>query len=186
MSELMTKYREKIRGELQKTLGKKNVMEVPRLVKIVVSLGVKATDSKDVLKEVVADLRMIAGQAPLVTKAKKSISNFKLREGMPIGAKVTLRGKRMYEFLGRLVDAALPRVRDFRGMPRSGFDGRGNYNLGVAEQTIFPEINPDEVKHVHGLNVCIVTTAKTNAEAGELLKRLGFPLADQSEKKREG
>ncbi len=186
VTDLQTEYRTRIRAELQKALGKKNQMEVPRLVKIVVSLGVKATDSKDVLKALVAELRMITGQAPLVTKSRKSISNFKLREGMLIGAKVTLRGRRMYDFMGRMIHAAFPRIRDFRGLPMTGFDGRGNYNMGVDEQTIFPEVNPDEVKHVHGMNVCIVTTAKTDAEAGELLKRLGFPLAERGGREKEG
>ena len=182
MSELSTKYNKEIKPELQKALGLKNPMEVPRVVKVVLSFGIKATD-KDKLNDMVAELKAIAGQAPLVTKAKKSISNFKLREGMPIGAKVTLRGGRMYDFLTRLIHAALPRIRDFRGLPPAGFDGRGNYNIGVDEQTIFPEIHPDDVKHVHGLNIAIVTTAQSDAHAYKLLQLLGLPLAEKSSEK---
>lgn len=178
VSELMTKYNKEIRAALQKELGLGNTMEVPRLMKIVVSFGIKATD-KDKLNDLVREVGAITGQAPLVIKAKKSISNFKLRAGMPIGAKVTMRGKRMYDFVTRLVHAALPRIRDFRGLPKDGFDGRGNYNIGVDEQTVFPEINPDDVKFVHGLNISIVTSALSDAHACALLQKLGVPIADQ-------
>lgn len=178
MSDLRARYKSETRAALQKSLGLKNPMQVPKLEKIVVNLGVKATD-KDVLKDMVEDLKKITGQAPLVTKAKKSISNFKLRAGMPIGAKVTLRGAMMYDFFTRLVGAALPRIRDFKGLPLEGFDGRGNYNFGVVEQTIFPEVDPDSVKKVHGLNITIVTSAPDDSGARELLKMLGLPLADK-------
>lgn len=171
------RYRKELLPVLAKNLGVGNPMAVPRLVKIVVNMGFNATVDKDTVKSLTADLAKITGQAPQVTKAKKSISNFKLREGMPIGAKTTLRGERMCDFLERLIHAALPRIRDFRGIPLSGFDGRGNYTLGVREQTIFPEINPDEVKKVQGMDITIVTTAKTNDAARQLLALLGLPFA---------
>lgn len=176
MTTLKEQYRTVIRPALQKALELKNPMEVPCIEKIVVNVGIKAVD-KDALKEVVENLRRISGQAPVVTKAKKSISNFKLRAGMDIGAKVTLRGERMYDFLFRLVNAALPRIRDFRGLPATGFDGRGNYNFGIEDQTIFPEIDPDDVKKVHGMDIAIVTSSRTNNGAHGLLKRLGMPFA---------
>lgn len=178
MTTLKEQYRTTITPALQKALELKNPMEVPRLVKIVVNTGVKSVD-KDVLKEVVENLRKITGQAPVVTKAKKSISNFKLREGMDIGAKVTLRGDRMYDFFTRLVGAALPRIRDFRGLPATGFDGRGNYNFGIEDQTIFPEIDPDDAKKVHGMDIAVVTSSRTDKEARGLLKCLGIPFAEE-------
>jgi len=183
MTVLKNKFRTEIAPALQKALGLANPMQVPRVEKIVVNVGVKATD-KDVLKDLVEDLRKITGQAPLVTKARKSISNFKLRAGMPIGAKVTLRGDRMYDFLARLIHAALPRIRDFRGLSPKGFDGRGNYNFGVDEHSVFPEIDPDAVKKVHGMNITIVTSARDDKTALELLKRLGVPLAEKTGKER--
>ena len=157
--------------------GYKNVNEVPRLVKIVLNMGLG--DVKDNTKSVelaVAELRDIAGQAPAITKAKKSIANFKLREGMKIGAKVTLRGKRMYDFFDKLVSVALPRVRDFKGVPADSFDGRGNYAMGIKEQRVFPEISYDKIEKVRGFDVCIVTTAKTEEEAKELLTLRGMPF----------
>jgi len=178
MSDLREKYNKEIRPVLQKALNYRNPMQVPRLEKIVLNVGVKAVE-KDVIKEVVEELKKITGQAPLVINAKKSISNFKLRAGMPIGAKVTLRGPKMYDFFVRLVSATLPRIRDFRGLPADGFDGKGNYNFGVNEQTIFPEIDPDEVKRVHGMNITIVTSAVDDNGARGLLKHLGLPLADK-------
>jgi large subunit ribosomal protein L5 len=177
MSKLKEKFRSEIRPGLQEALGLRNSLEVPKLDKIVVSLGVKAAD-KDVLKDLTADLSRITGQAPMVTRSKKSISNFKLREGIPIGAKVTLRGDRMYDFVERLAGAALPRIRDFRGLSPTGFDGRGNYSFGVEEHTIFPELDPDEVKQVRGMNITFVTSTKEDKHAHELLKRLGIPFAD--------
>ena len=153
-------------------------MEVPRLLKVVVNMSVNASVDKDALKAVAEDLAKITGQRPVITKARKSIANFKLREGMPIGAKVTLRGAMMYEFLERLIRATLPRIRDFRGVSRTGFDGRGNYTLGLKEQTLFPEIQPDQVKRIQGMDITIVTTAKTNDEARELLQLLGMPFAN--------
>ncbi len=153
-----------------------NPLMVPKLTKVVVNMGMGCAD-KDKLKTVVEDLAAITGQRPVVTKARKSISNFKLREGMSIGAKVTLRQDRMYDFLDRLVNVALPRIRDFRGVAAKGFDGRGSYTLGLKEQTIFPEIDPNHSGAVQGMNITIVTTAKTDGEARELLSLLGMPFA---------
>jgi large subunit ribosomal protein L5 len=173
---LQEKYRKEIVKQLRDSGKYKNPMEVPRLTKIVINLGINANLDRDALKLAAEELAKIAGQRPVLTKARKSISNFKLREGMPIGAKVTLRGAMMYEFLDRLISAALPRIRDFRGVPRA-FDGRGNYTLGVKEQAIFPEIDADHIKRVQGMDITMVTTAKTDAEACELLKLLGIPFA---------
>lgn len=178
MTTLKEQYKTTIKLALQKALDLKNPMEVPVLEKIVINVGIKAVD-KDVLKDVVENLRKITGQSPVVTKAKKSISNFKLREGMDIGAKVTLRGDRMYDFFSRLVNAALPRIRDFRGLPAKGFDGRGNYNFGLEDQTIFPEIDPDFVKKVHGMDIAVVTSSRTDKGAQALLKHLGMPFAEE-------
>lgn len=177
MSMLRDKYRKEVAPALQKSRGYSNVMEIPRLTKIVVNMGISSQVDKDTFKALVDDLARITGQRPQVTKAKKSISNFKLRAGQPVGARVTLRGARMYEFLERLIHVALPRIRDFRGIPHRGFDGRGNYTLGIKEHTIFPEIDPDHIKKVHGMDITLVTTAKTDAEAKELLKLLGLPFA---------
>lgn len=160
-----------------KQFNYKNVMQVPKLHKITLNIGVgKATQDPKLLEDAVRDLEMIAGQKPVIRKAKKAISNFKLRQGMAIGCMVTLRGARMYEFLDRLINIALPRVRDFRGVSDKSFDGRGNYTLGIKEHIIFPEINVDKVNRIYGMDITIVTTAKTDAEAYELLKAFGFPF----------
>lgn len=174
---LFTKYHEEIKGGLKEKFNYKSVMQVPKLEKIVVNMGVGAAvqDSK-VLDEAVKDLETITGQKASIRIAKKAISNFKLREGMKIGAKVTLRRERMYEFLDRLISVAFPRVRDFRGISDKSFDGRGNYTLGVKEQIIFPEIDIDKVNRVFGMDITLVTSAKTDNEAYELLKSFGFPF----------
>ncbi len=174
---LKTKYEEKAVAALREARGYKNPMEVPRLVKVVVNIGVDTTVEKDLFKALQDELARITGQRPVVTLARKSISNFKLRAGMPVGAKVTLRGARMFEFLDRLINVALPRIRDFRGVSPSAFDGRGNYTLGLREQSIFPEINPDQIKKVQGMDISIITTAETDDECRELLKHLGMPFA---------
>jgi len=164
---------------LMKERGYTNVWQVPRLHKIVINMGVgEGRDNAKVLDFATADLQLIAGQKPVVTKAKKSIANFKLREGVPIGAKVTLRAARMYEFLDRLMNVALPRVRDFKGVPPKGFDGRGNYALGLREQLIFPEIVYDKIDKVRGMDIIIVTTARTDEEAKALLAQLGMPFRE--------
>lgn len=157
--------------------GYKNKMQAPRMVKIVVNMGIKSDVEKDVVKVLANDLAIITGQYPVICKARKSIANFKLRAGMPVGARVTMRGDRMYEFFDRLVNVVLPRMRDFRGISPAAFDGRGNYALGIAEQTIFPEINVDSVKKTQGMNIVIVTTAATNDEAEDLLRLMGMPFA---------
>ncbi len=171
------KYNQEVVPALKKAHGYANPMQVPRITKVVVNMSVNTKVDKDALKSISDDLAKISGQRPVITKAKKSISNFALREGMPIGAKVTLRGARMYEFLDRLMNVALPRIRDFRGVSAKAFDGRGSYTLGLKEQTIFPEINPDNVKRTQGMDISIVTTAETDAEARDLLKHLGMPFA---------
>jgi large subunit ribosomal protein L5 len=174
---LRARYDDEIKAQLKESLGLRNPMEVPRLEKIVLNCGVgKATQQASLLEGAVADLRTITGQKPLVTKAKKSIAGFKLREGNAIGAKVTLRGERMWEFLDRLITLAIPRIRDFRGLDPNGFDGRGNYSFGVTEQLIFPEIDYDKVDTVRGMDITIVTTARTNAEGKALLDAFGFPF----------
>ncbi len=175
---LKTKYEKEIIPELRKTQGYKNPMQVPRLTKIVVNMGFKSTLDRDSIETLAQDLGRITGQKPLITKSRKSIANFKLREDMPIGAKVTLRGARMYEFLDRLVSAALPRIRDFRGVPRNAFDQHGNYTLGLTEQVIFPEIDPDKVKLTQGMDITMVTTAGNRVAAQELLRLLGLPFAN--------
>jgi large subunit ribosomal protein L5 len=174
---LRTRYDDEIKAALKDALGLSNVMEVPRLVKIVLNCGVgKATQQASLLEGAVADLRIITGQKPLVTKAKKSIAGFKLREGNSVGVKVTLRGDRMWEFFDRLITLAIPRIRDFRGLDPAGFDGRGNYSFGVTEQLIFPEIDYDKVDTVRGMDITIVTTARTNDEGRALLDAFGFPF----------
>ncbi len=176
MNRLQEKYQNSVRAELQKQFNYASSMEIPKIEKIVLNMGVgDATSNSKVLDDAVAEMTKIAGQKPVVTKAKKSIATFKLREGMPIGCKATLRGERMYEFLDKLISIALPRVRDFRGISADAFDGRGNYTLGVKEQLIFPEINFEEVKKIRGLDVVIVTTAKTDEEGRALLKLMGMP-----------
>jgi large subunit ribosomal protein L5 len=174
---LKRRYNDEIRAQLKDSLGLGNVMEVPRLEKIVINMGVgQATQQSSLLDGAVADLSTIAGQKPLVTKATKSIAGFKLREGNSIGAKVTLRGDRMWEFLDRLISLAIPRVRDFRGLSPTSFDGRGNYTFGVTEQLIFPEIDYDKIDATRGMDITIVTTARTNAEGKALLDAFGFPF----------
>ena len=170
-------YREKVVPELMSNLGLKNPMQVPRIKKIVVNMGVgEAVADKKIMDNAVADLQKITGQKALVTKARTSVATFKIREGYPVGAKVTLRAARMYEFLDRLVNVALPRVRDFRGISARSFDGRGNYNMGVKEQIIFPEIEYDKIDAIRGMNITISTTAKSDAEAKALLTAFKFPF----------
>ena len=174
---LKQKFDRDLRTQLKDQLGLANIMQVPRLEKIVVNMGVgKATQQASLLEGAVRDLTAIAGQKPLVTKAKKSIAGFKLREGNSIGCKVTLRGDRMWEFFDRLVSLAIPRIRDFRGLNPASFDGRGNYTFGVVEQLIFPEIDYDKVDNPRGMDITIVTTARTNAEGKALLDAFGFPF----------
>ena len=178
MSRLHDQYNDEIREQMTKKFGYKNGMEIPKLDKIVVNMAVgEAKENVKVLESAVRDMTIITGQKPVITKAKKSIANFKIREGMPIGCKVTLRGERMYEFLDRLVNLALPRVRDFRGVNPNSFDGRGNYALGIKEQIIFPEIEYDKVDKVRGMDIIFTTTAKTDEEARELLRLFGMPFA---------
>jgi len=177
MARLQKIYREKIAAELKEKFGYKSIMEVPRLTKITLNMGVsEAVADKKIMDNAVADLTKIAGQKPVVTKAKKAIAGFKIREGQAIGCMVTLRGAQMYEFLDSFVTVALPRVRDFRGISGRAFDGRGNYNIGVKEQIIFPEIEYDKVDALRGLNISITTTAKTDAEAKALLTGFRFPF----------
>jgi len=176
MATMKEKYSTEVVPALKDKLALKNPMTVPRVTKVVVNMGTGVVD-KDVLKQVTDELTTITGQKALVTKARKSISNFKLREGMSIGCKVTLRHTRMYDFLDRLINAALPRIRDFRGVSGSGFDGRGNYTLGLKEQTIFPEIDPNHSGAAQGMNITIVTTAKSDDAARELLTLMGMPFA---------
>ena len=177
MTRLKEKYRAEVVPALQQKFQYKNVMEIPRLEKIVINMGLgDCKDNAKALELAVSELATIAGQKPLVTKSKKSIANFKLRAGMNVGAKVTLRGERMYEFVDRFFSVALPRVRDFRGVSSKAFDGRGNYALGVREQLIFPEIDYDKVEKIRGMEMVFVTTAKTDEEAKELLRQLGMPF----------
>src|SRR5262245_52634407 len=177
MARLREHYREKVIPELTAKFGYKTLMEVPRITKITLNMGVgKATQDKKILDNAVADLTKITGQKPVVTKAKKSIANFKIRAGVPIGCMVTLRGERMYEFLDRLVTIAMPRIRDFRGVSHRAFDGRGNFNLGVKEQIIFPEIDFDQVDAIRGMDISITTTATTDEAGRALLEAFKFPL----------
>ena len=178
MTRLQEKYRAEVVPALQQKFGYKNVMEIPKLEKIVINMGLgDCKDNSKALELAVSELATIAGQKPLVTKSKKNIANFKLRAGMNVGAKVTLRGDRMYEFADKLVSIVLPRVRDFRGVSAKAFDGRGNYALGVREQLIFPEIEYDKVEKIRGMEMIFVTTAKTDEECKELLRLLGMPFA---------
>ncbi|MBQ9911111.1 MAG: 50S ribosomal protein L5 [Lachnospiraceae bacterium] len=182
MSRLHDIYNEEIVPAMIKKFGYKNIMEVPKLDKIVVNMGVgEAKENAKVLDAAVGDMEKITGQKAVITKAKKSVANFKLREGMPIGCKVTLRGEKMYEFADRLITLALPRVRDFRGVNANAFDGRGNYALGIREQLIFPEIDYDKVDKTRGMDVIFVTTAKTDEEARELLKLFNMPFEKTAE-----
>jgi large subunit ribosomal protein L5 len=170
-------YRETVIKDLTKQFGYKSVMQVPRVDKIVLNMGVgEAVADKKIMDNAVSDMTKIAGQKPLVTKARKAVANFKIREGYPVGCKVTLRGARMYEFLDRLVNVAMPRIRDFRGISGKAFDGRGNYNMGVKEQIIFPEVEYDKIDAIRGMNITISTTAKTDAEARALLAAFKFPF----------
>ena len=177
MARLLSKYRSEILPRLSKELGRENPHALPKLTKIVVSMGVgKAIADSKVLDEAAEYLGVITGQKPVITKSRKSISQFKLREGMPVGCAVTLRGQRMYEFLDRLITLVLPRVRDFRGLNPKAFDGKGNYSLGLSEQMVFPEVNADKVKTVQGMNIAIVTTARSDDEGRLLLREFGMPF----------
>ncbi|HWQ89078.1 MAG TPA: 50S ribosomal protein L5 [Desulfitobacteriaceae bacterium] len=179
MARLKEKYTEEIAPALQQKFGYKNVMQIPRLDKVVVNMGVgEAITNSKAIDSAVSDLTKIVGQKPIVTKAKKSIAAFKLREGMSIGTKVTLHGNRMYEFVDRLLNVALPRVRDFRGVSAKSFDGRGNYTIGIKEQLIFPEIEYDKIDKLRGMDVVFVTTAKSDEEAREMLRLFGMPFHD--------
>ena len=176
---LLARYREEIVPALQSEFGFENIMQIPRLTKIVVNMGVgEATRDAKLMDGAVRDLTAITGQKPAVVRARKSIAQFKLREGMPIGAKVTLRGDRMWEFLDRLLSIALPRIRDFRGLSGTQFDGRGNYTFGLNEQSMFHEINPDTIDRPRGMDITVVTTATTDEEGRALLRRLGFPFKE--------
>ena len=178
MSRLKEQYQNEIVDAMIKKFGYKNIREVPKLDKVVINMGVgEAKENAKVLESAIADMEKIAGQKAVVTRAKNSVANFKIREGMPIGCKVTLRGEKMYEFVDRLINLALPRVRDFRGLNPNAFDGRGNYALGIKEQLIFPEIEYDKIDKVRGMDVIFVTTAKTDEEARELLKQFNMPFA---------
>ena len=178
MSRLKEQYQNEIVDAMIKKFGYKNFMEVPKLAKVVINMGVgEAKDNAKLLESAIADMEKIAGQKAVVTRAKNSVANFKIREGMPIGCKVTLRGEKMYEFVDRLINLSLPRVRDFRGVNPNAFDGRGNYALGIKEQLIFPEIEYDKIDKVRGMDVIFVTTAKTDEEARELLTQFNMPFA---------
>jgi large subunit ribosomal protein L5 len=177
MSNLKQYYKDEIVPKLMKELGCKNVMEVPRITKITLNMGVgAAAQDRKAIEGAVIDMTAISGQKPVVTKARKSVAGFKIREGWPIGVKVTLRSQRMYEFLTRLVDVAIPRVRDFRGLNAKSFDGRGNYSMGLREQIVFPEIDYDKVEKLRGLDITVTTTARTDDEARALLRAFNFPL----------
>ncbi len=175
MARLREQYKNEVVRDLRASGTYKNPMQVPRVTKVVLNMGINASVDKDTFKVLTEELARIAGQRPVVTKAKKSISNFKVREGMPVGAVVTLRRQRMYEFLDRLVTIVVPRIRDFRGLNKK-FDGRGSYSMGLSEQTVFPEINLDKVEFVQGMNITMVTSAKSDAEGFALLEQLGFPF----------
>ncbi|WP_422448628.1 50S ribosomal protein L5 [Thermoanaerobacterium sp. DL9XJH110] len=178
MSRLKDKYLQEVIPALKQKFNYKNIMEVPKLEKVVINMGLSdARENPKAIESASRDISTITGQKPIITKAKKSIAAFKLRKGMPIGAKVTLRGEKMYDFLDKLFNVALPRVRDFKGVSPDSFDGRGNYTLGVREQLIFPEIEYDKIDRIRGMDITIVTTAKTDEEARELLKNLGMPFA---------
>ena len=177
MNRLRQKYENEVKNQMVEKFGYKSVMQIPTIDKIVINMGIgDAVSNSKVLDEAVAELALITGQKPVITRAKKSIAGFRLREGMPIGCKVTLRGERMYDFLDKLVSVSLPRVRDFLGVSKKSFDGRGNYTLGVKEQLIFPEIDFDKVNKVRGMDIVVVTTANTDEEARELLTQLGMPF----------
>ncbi|MFZ5641736.1 MAG: 50S ribosomal protein L5 [Bacillota bacterium] len=180
MARLKEKYVNEIAGKLKEKFGYKNVMQIPKLEKVVINMGVgEAIQNAKAIDAAVGDLSLITGQKPVVTRAKKSIAGFKLRAGMPIGCKVTLRGDRMYEFVDKLLNVALPRVRDFRGVSPKSFDGRGNYTLGIREQLIFPEVEYDKIDKIRGMDIIFVTNAKNDEEARELLRELGMPFREQ-------
>ncbi len=177
MSRLKDFYRETVTGQLKERFGFANVMQVPQIDKITINMGLgEAVADKKIIEKALGDLTKISGQKPIVTKARKSVASFKIRDGYPIGAKVTLRRERMYEFLDRLINVSLPRVRDFRGISPKGFDGRGNFNLGIKEQIIFPEINYDQVDAIRGMDIAITTSAKNDQEGQALLEAFGFPF----------
>jgi len=183
MPRLKQRYNDELRSELQAGLGLKSIMQVPRITKVTLNMGVgEAKTEAKVLDAAIEELSIIAGQRAQVRRAKKSVAQFKIREGMPIGARVTLRGDRMWEFIDRLISIALPRIRDFRGLNPTSFDGRGNYSLGLREQIIFPEIDYDSINQIRGLDVAITTTAETDAQAEALLRALGFPLATEEQR----
>jgi large subunit ribosomal protein L5 len=184
MADFKKKYQEEVRPALVKEFGYKNAMEVPKLQKIVINIGLgrESADNSKVIDNAANDLQMIVGQKPVITKARKAIANFKLREGRPIGVSVTLRGPRMYDFMDRLINLALPRVRDFRGISADSFDGRGNYTLGIKEQLIFPEIEYDKIDKVRGMEMTFVTTAKTDDEGRALLRFYGMPFVKSGKK----
>jgi large subunit ribosomal protein L5 len=180
MSRLLEKYKTKILPNLKASLGRENVHSIPRITKVVISMGLgKALADRKRVEEAVDHLRTIAGQKPQVTKSRIAVSGFRLREGVDVGCKVTLRGTRMYDFIDRLITLALPRVRDFRGVRSTGFDGNGNFSMGLNEQTVFPEIDPDRVTYVQGMNIAIVTTATSDAEGLMLLREIGIPFAKE-------
>jgi len=175
--DLKEKYLKEVRPRLQEKFNYKNIHQIPKIEKIAVNMGLgEAVSNPKIIDQALEELALITGQRPKICRARKSIAGFKLRKGMPIGVMVTLRGKRMYDFLTRLIHVALPRVRDFKGLPKSGFDGRGNYTLGIADHTIFPELDTSKIDKVKGMSITIVTTAKTDEEAYELLKELGMPF----------
>lgn len=180
MERLKAFYKEEVVKQLQKKFGYKNVMQIPRIAKITLNMGVgEAVADKKIMNNAVSDMTLIAGQKPIITLARKSIAGFKIRDGWPVGCKVTLRNEKMYEFLDRLISITLPRVRDFRGLNPKSFDGRGNYSFGLPEQIVFPEIDFDKIDAIRGLDICITTTAKTDAEAKALLEALNLPLKDK-------
>ncbi|RYZ81778.1 MAG: 50S ribosomal protein L5 [Proteobacteria bacterium] len=177
MARLKTRYNEEIKAKLQEQLGLKNVVEIPRITKITLNMGVGgATQDKKLLEGAVSDMTLIAGQKPVVTHARNSIAGFKVREGWPIGCKVTLRGDQMYEFLDRLISITIPRIRDFRGFSPKSFDGRGNYSMGLKEQIVFPEIEFDKIDRIRGMDITVTTTARTDDEGRALLRAFGFPF----------
>ncbi|ENU79338.1 MULTISPECIES: 50S ribosomal protein L5 [Acinetobacter] len=177
MARLKTRYNEELKAQLQEQLGVKNVMEIPRITKITLNMGVGAASAdKKLLDGALSDMQAIAGQKPVLTLARKSIAGFKIRDGWPIGCKVTLRGERMYEFLDRLIAIAIPRIRDFRGFSAKSFDGRGNYSMGLKEQIVFPEIDFDKIDRIRGMDITITTTARTDDEGRALMRAFGFPF----------
>ena len=183
MARLQDRYKEEIKAKLQEKFNYANVMQIPQLNKVVINMGLgEAIQNPKALDAAVADLTAISGQKPIVTKAKKSIAAFKVRQGMSIGCKVTLRGERMYQFVDKLISASIPRVRDFKGVSAKAFDGRGNYTLGLKEQLIFPEIEYDKIDRLRGMEICFVTSAKTDEECKELLRLMGMPFTDKADK----